>query len=258
MKHWIVAIIITISPCLLRAQVKNTTNVQQTWLGYLNQTRLSNHWGLWADVHLRSKEDWVNNLSQSILRLGLTYYISDHTKLTAGYAYVHHFPADNHKNIAQPEHRPWQQLQWHQNYPKLRLMQWIRLEERFRRKILNNDALADGYNFNWRARYNLMVFLPLGKQAFKASSLSACVNNEVHINFGKQIVNNYFDQNRFFVGLNYHTTAKNSLQFGYMNVFQQLAAGNQYKSTHTARIFYFQNIDSRKKQSKKDGKGISK
>ena len=53
--------------------------------------------------------------------VGLTYYLNDDTKLTAGYAYVNHFPADNHKNITQPEHRPWQQIQWHSKYPKLRL-----------------------------------------------------------------------------------------------------------------------------------------
>jgi len=37
------------------------------------------------------------------------------------------------------------------------------------------------------------------------------------------------------------------LQFGYMNVFQQLAAGNQYKSVSAARLLYFHNLDLRKK-----------
>ena len=150
----------------LTAQTKRTESVQQTWLGYFNQTRFSNKWGLWADLHLRSKEDFVNNLSQSIVRLGLTYYLHDDVKLTTGYAWVNHFPAENHKNISQPEHRPWQQVQWHTRYSKLRLMQWFRLEERWRRKILNDDKLADGYSFNFRLRYNFFSQFPLSKKDF--------------------------------------------------------------------------------------------
>jgi hypothetical protein len=229
------------------AQVKQTTSIQQAWLGYFNQTRFSDRWGLWADVHLRTKEDFFTNFSQSIGRLGLTYYLTDDAKLTAGYAYVHHFPAENHRNISQPEHRSWQQLQWHNRYTKVRVMQWFRLEERWRRKILNDDELAEGYNFNFRIRYNFFSQFSLSKKRFQPNTLSFVVNDEVHVNFGKQIVNNYFDQNRFFLGFNYHLNKHDNLQFGYMNVFQQLAAGNRYRSTHVARLFYFHNLDLRKK-----------
>ena len=230
----------------ITAQTKQTESVQQVWLGYFNQTRFSNKWGMWAEAQLRTKEDFFTNFSQSILRAGLTYYLTDDAKLTAGYAYVNHFPADNHQNISQPEHRAWQQLQWHTRYPKLRLMQWFRLEERWRRKILNNDELADGYNFNYRFRYNFFSQFSLSKKRFQPKTLSFVINDEVHINFGKQIVYNYFDQNRLFLGFAYHVNSHDNLQFGYMNVFQQLAAGNQYRSLHAARVFYFHNLDLRK------------
>lgn len=238
--------LLTIHSSNLFAQTKQTEHVNQVWLGYFNQTRFSNKWGAWADLHLRTKEDFFNNFSQGIIRLGVTYYVNDETKLTAGYAFVNHFPADNHKNISQPEHRPWQQIQWHTKYPKLRLMQWFRLEERYRRKILNDDALADGYSFNFRLRYNFFSQFPLSKKRFQPGTLSFVANNEVHINFGKQIINNYFDQNRFFLGFNYHVNKHDNLQFGYMNLFQQLAAGNKYRSLNTGRLFYFHNIDLRK------------
>jgi hypothetical protein len=231
-----------------RAQVaKTTTHVEQVWVGYFNQTRLSNKWGIWTDFHLRTKEDFVNNLSQGIARVGLTRYLTDNTKLTFGYAFVNHFPADNHANISQPEHRIWQQLQWHNRYPKLRLMQWIRLEERFRHKVADNDHLAPGYAYNWRVRYNLFFNVPLSKKAFAPHTFSFVLNNELHINFGKEIVYNYFDQNRFFVGFSYHTNAHDNIQFGYMNLFQQLPAGNAYKAVDVARVFYFHNLDLRKK-----------
>lgn len=230
---------------------KSTEKVNQLWLGYMNQTRLSNKWGLWADLHLRTKEELVNNFSQSIVRLGLTYYVNDVTKLTAGYAYISIYPADAHKKITQPEHRPWQQIQWHTKYGKKRMMQWFRLEERYRRKILNDSTLADGSNFNFRMRYNIWYDIPLSKKGIVPNSLSLVVNDEVHVNFGKQIVNNYFDQNRFFVGLKYQVNEHSNLQFGYMNLFQQLSAAGKYRSISAARLFYFQNLDLRKKANQK-------
>src|SRR5687768_13724143 len=60
---------------------KSTEQVEQLWFGYFNQSRFSKKWGMWTDLHLRTKEDFVNNFSQSIVRLGLTYYVTDATKL---------------------------------------------------------------------------------------------------------------------------------------------------------------------------------
>ena len=224
---------------------KQTTYTEQVWLGYFNQTRFSNKWGLWADFHLRTKEEFFTNFSQSIVRLGLTYYLNDNTKLTGGYAWVNHFPSDNHKNISQPEHRPWQQIQWHSKFQRLRLMQWVRLEERFRRKIENDNELGEGHNFNWKVRYNFFAAFPLAKKSFAPKTWSFILNDEIHINAGKEIVYNYFDQNRFFAGFSYHLNAHDNIQAGYMNLFQQLAAGNRYRSIHAARIFYFHNLDTR-------------
>jgi Protein of unknown function (DUF2490) len=229
---------------------KSTESIQQLWFGYFNQTRFSNRWGAWADLHLRTKEDFTNNFSQAIIRVGLTYYLNDAAKFTIGYASVSLFPGDNHKKVTQPEHRPWQQFQWHTKFTKTRLMQWLRLDERYRRKIVNDSTLGSGYNFNFRLRYNIWYDVPLSSKGIVPKSFSFVVNDEVHINFGKEIVYNYFDQNRFFVGLKYQFTESSNIQFGYMNVFQQLAAGNKYKSIDAIRIFFYQNLDLRNKKIK--------
>lgn len=193
----------TISIHTLWAQQKNTQNMEQIWLGYFNQSRFTDKWGTWTDLHLRTKENFTDKFSQSIIRLGLTYYLTDETKLTMGYAYVSIYPGDNHKEITQPEHRVWQQVQWHTKYGKKRMMQWFRLEERFRRKILNDSNLASGNNFNYKLRYNFWYDVPLSRKGIVPNTLSFVVNDEAHINFGKKTINNYFDQNRFFLGLKY-------------------------------------------------------
>jgi hypothetical protein len=228
---------------------KKTNSVQQVWFSYSNQTRFSGNWGLWGDLQLRTKEDIVEDFSIAIARVGLMYYVTDNTKLTAGYAYINHFPADAHPDVSQPEHRPWQQVQWHNRFPKLRVMQWVRLEERFRRKIKDNDELAEGYNFNYRARYNLMLNFALNKKPFAPKTISYAISNEMHLNFGKEIVYNTFDQNRLFAGFHYHTNAHDYLQLGYMYLYQQLATGSKYRYIHAIRIGYSHNLDLRKKQA---------
>lgn len=241
--RFIISICLLMISCAADAQTKTTAEEEQLWLGYFNQTRLSKRWGIWTDVHFRTKENVFGGLSQFIVRPGLTYYLTDDAKFTAAYAFINHFPAENHKNISQPEHRLWQQFQWHTKYPKVKLMQWFRLEERFRRKIKNDNELADGYTFNWRLRYNILSQFPLSKKRFQSGTFSFVASNEVFVNFGKQITYNYFDQNRFFTGFHYHVNKHDNLQFGYMNVFQQLAAGNRYRSVHAVRLFYFHNLN---------------
>ena len=228
------------------AQVKTVTPSEQIWTGYFNQSRFSKRWGMWVDLQLRTKDDFVQDLSQGIARAGLTYYISNDVKATAGYAFINHFPADGHQYVSQPEHRPWQQLQWHNRYPKTRTMQWIRLEERFRRNILNDSTLGKGNAFNFRVRYNLFFQVPLTNKPVLDKAFSFIANDEIHINFGKKILYNYFDQNRFFVGLAYHVNAHDNIQFGYSNVFQQLTIGNKFRSLHIARIFFFHNLNFQK------------
>ena len=242
-------ILILIGLCSLAGfgQNKSTTTVEQVWLGYFNQTRLSNKWGIWFDGQLRTKDDFFKDLSVSILRPGVTYYVNDALKLTAGYAYVTQYPQDNFKE-SRPENRLWQQVQWHTKYSRNRTMQWIRLEERFRRKIAEDSTLAEGNNFSYRIRYNFLWQIPLSGNLEKGS-LSFIVNDELHIAFGEEVVYNYFDQNRFFIGLACNVNATDNIQLGYLNVFQQLAKGNEYRSIHGIRIFYFHNLDLKRKKS---------
>jgi len=227
---------------------KTVQHNNQIWTGYFNQTRLNKHWGFWAEAQLRTNENFVDNLSQSILRIGGTYYLNNDTKLTAGYAYVNNFSPANGAKISTPEHRPWQQIQWHTKYSNLRLMQWVRLEERYRQRLLNANELDKSFAFNFRARYNFLMQVPLSKKKFQPNTFSFIANDEVQINFGKEIVYNTFDQNRLFLGFSYQTNQSDNLQFGYMNLFQQLAVGNQYKKLHVLRVFYFHNINLMKKK----------
>jgi hypothetical protein len=230
----------------LDAPEKQIRESTQLWAGYFAQIRLTNHWGLWTDAHLRTKQDLIVGLSQGVVRVGLMYYLTDATRVTVGYAYMNHFPNEGHASVSRPEHRPWQQIQWQQNGPRIRLTHRLRFEQRFRRRLGNDRQLGEGYAYNSRLRYNLQAAFPLSRNGFAPGGLSLVLNDEVHVNVGRNIMYNYFDQNRFFVGLGYQLGTQTSLQAGYMNLFQQQASGYQFRNLHSARVFLYQNFDVRK------------
>lgn len=223
---------------------------EQVWLAYFSQIRLTNKYGIWIDGHYRTSDHILMHPSKLITRLGLIYYINDHLKFTNGYTYIHHYPDLGHLNIAQPEHRIWHQIQYQFNLGKIRSMQWLRLEERFRRKIKNDDELGDGYRFDFRLRTNLMFNFPLSRKGVAPKTFSGILNNEFFINFKNNSNPNYFlvDQNRFFAGLSYNITNHSNIQIGYMNIFQQLIKGSKFRNTDAVRFFYFQNFDLREKK----------
>lgn len=228
------------------AQVKIVDQREQTWFAYFNQTRLTNKSGIWADIHLRMNGNFLDENALNIGRLGYTYYITDQVRATLGYAYVVQY---SHTTAAPniPEHRPWQQIQWFEKKSWFTMMQYVRLEERFRRKVAAGELISD-YDFNYRVRYNMSFTIPLKGKQVAPKVPFIFINDELHVNFGKEIVNNYFDQNRLFVGLGYQFTQHLNAHVGYMNVFQQLPATNTFRNINAIRLFVFHNLDFRSKE----------
>lgn len=252
MKKTIVLIIFTLSASLSWAQTtRQVVDSEQTWLGYFNQSRLSDKWGIWTDIHYRTKENFVEGSYRFLTRIAAIHYFNDDLRLLNGYTFNNSFPEEGHLNISQPEHRIWQQLQYITHYKKIRATQWLRLEERWQHKIKNDNELADGYNYATRLRYNYLLQFPLSKKGIVPKTFSAVVNDEIFVNLGSKVLYNTFDQNRLFLGFAYTISPKSTIQFGYMNVYQQLAAGNKYKNLNTIRVFFFQNFDFRKKKEDK-------
>lgn len=221
---------------------KEIEDREQVWMAYFNQTRFTNRSGIWLDLHFRMNEV-VERKSVSIARLGYTYYLADQLRLTAGYGYITAYsqnPALPHV----PENRLWQQVQWFSKGKHVSLMQYFRVEERYLRRV-TDGKLSDDTRFNWRFRYNFAMTIPLNSPEVSAGVWFAFLNDELHVNAGKNIVNNYFDQNRVFAGLGYQFTSNLNAQVGYLNVFQQLPAGNRYVNVNSLRLFVFHNLDLR-------------
>lgn len=245
MKRNLLTTLLTLAAITAYTQTeKDIHHREQLWLGYFNQTRIANKFGFWLDVHYRRTENFASRPFQLLLRPALNFYIKDNVRVQTGYTFINHFPPAG-ISISRPEHRGWQQIWWSQKYTGFQTLQWLRIEERFNKKIVNDVLEPDTY-FTLRARYQYSFFIPLKGKEIKAKTPFLAAIDEVFLNFGKNVVYNTFDQNRLFVGVGYQISSHMNAQLGYMNVYQQEASGSGYFSTHAIRFFVFQTLDFRK------------
>jgi len=243
--------IFTILFCIIQidasAQTKQVQNWNQIWYAYNNNTKLTNKWGVWFDIQNKTRENYFKNFDVKENTLGAIYYINDRTKITSAFTYIQSFPSATNPSFSVPEYRPWQMVQWKTHAGAFKFSHWIRLEERFKRKTINNNALTDGYDFSYRMRYNIFMELPISKIKYDKGAISLSSSEELYLNYGKNIVYNTFDQNRLFLGFLYYFNKHDFIQMGYTNAFQQLPSGNKYKSIDALKITFFNNLDLRKK-----------
>ena len=224
---------------------KNIHNREQLWFGYFNQTRITDRFGIWLDVHYRMTDNFVDRPFQFVFRPALIYFIKDNLRLNAGYTLTEHFPGKG-LNTTRTEHRGWQQIWWNQKYPGLTTLQSLRFEQRFNENVVD-DIVHNGYNFNLRLRYSFSFLIPLtGKEIVPYTPFLALAN-EILLNFGDRIIYNTFDQNRLSAGLGYQLTSRLMAQLGYMNIYQQESSGNNYFLTHAIRLLVFHSLDFRDK-----------
>ena len=101
---------------------KNIRTAGQLWIAYLNQTRFSEKWGAWIDIHYRTTDNLTDRPMTFLIRPAVTYFIKDNLRVNIGYAFAEHYPGKGLTTIRR-EHRPWQQIWWNQKYSGLTLLQ---------------------------------------------------------------------------------------------------------------------------------------
>lgn len=215
----------------------------QSWANYNLQTRLSRHFGLWMDAEAHSQEHYFNGVSLFLFRLGGTYYNKKNNKYTVGYGYASYLPGDNHKYISVPEHHAWQQYQWFVHPGKSKIMQWVRLEEKLKKDVLNDYVTDNTYSFMYKFRYNFFATIPLTKKGLIAHSLAMALGDELYLYYEPGASNNHlYDQNRVFTGFSYSVNGHDDLVFGLTHILQENASATQYKYQNILKLSFFQKI----------------
>lgn len=226
-------------PIVLLSQAVKQKEVNeqfQTWVSLNTLTKFAEHWGVVADVHVRTN-DFSQNNNFFFLRGAISYIPNTKFSFTGGYGHMWLAPKNPTWSTFSDENRIYQQVQMNIKSGNVSVMQRIRNEQRWQEIIVNDHETGEN-KFSNRVRYLIGATIPIFK---KKTAPSLMISDELLIQFGKDIVYNTFDQNRFFVGIKQTINPKLSFDFGYMNVYKQKANGYMYDMNHTLRLFFYLN-----------------
>lgn len=226
-------------PLVLLSQTVKEKEVNQqfqTWVSLNSVTKFSQHWGIVADVHLRTNDFFQDN-NFFFLRGGVSYIPNSKFSFTGGYSHMWLAPKNPTWSTFSDENRIYQQAQMNTKSGNVSIVHRLRNEQRWQ-EIIINDVETGENKFSNRVRYLLSTTIPIFK---KKTAPSLVISDELLIQFGQDIVLNTFDQNRFFIGIKQSINPKLSFDFGYMNVYQQKSTGYQYDMNHTLRLFFYLN-----------------
>jgi hypothetical protein len=219
---------------------KKVTSYSQSWYSINSTLRFSDRWGMVGDFHLRL-DDFMADEYFYFLRAGAMYWIAGKYPVVVGVAHLWQAPPDGKKSWSD-ESRIYEQWSAIHKEGIVSISNRIRFEQRWKDQIINDQVVGDK-SFTLRLRYLASFDI----KPFKNPRVpSFVVSDEACVQFGESIVFNTFDQNRFFLGVKESLSKKLSFDIGYMNIWQQKPAGNQYTTSHVFRLFFYYNADLRK------------
>ncbi|RTL57427.1 MAG: DUF2490 domain-containing protein [Sphingobacteriales bacterium] len=217
-------------------KAKEINHQSQSWFSINTKTDIYKKWSVLADVHVR-RNHFLADPNFYFVRAALAYNINPHLYVAAGYGHMWVAPAIAGWKTYSNENRIYQQLQYSSSIGKINLLQRLRNEQRWQQKMVN-DKFSGQNRFTDRIRYLLSATIPVFKNKHLPSLVIA---DELNIQFGKEVVYNTFDQNRYFIGIKQNINHRLSFDMGYMKVYQQKYSGYQYDSNDTFRLFFYYN-----------------
>lgn len=220
-----------------QSKPKEVTDQYQTWVSMNTMMRFSKRWGIMSDVHLRTNHSFASN-SFALARIGGVYWLTDKTTLAAGYTRIWVMPTKEGYRQNSDGNWIYEQIQHTTKIGRVGFTARLRNEQRWQQLVVNDSVKGDV--FSNRLRCLAYFTIPVSKNFYVPS---IAVADELMVQFGKDIVYNTFDQNRFFVGIRQPISKSVSFDFGYMQVYQQRASGYQYNRNHTLRCFFYYRPD---------------
>ena len=209
---------------------KQIKKVNQVWAGYYNSVIINEKWSVNSDFQFRTK-DWADHPSLALGRVGVTHKINEKLNVTVGFAHLRYYISDV---ATRGELRPWEEIAYSEKYKKLKVVQKLRIEQRFNQKTQNGKLIND-YDFNWRLRYRLELQFQIIELNEKRG-VYFTLGNELFINAGKTIKYNYFDQNRASAGLNIELNKNFTIQPQFIYIWQQESNGTTLDKISVIRL----------------------
>jgi len=242
-----IVVLLWMNLCLMQSvfsQIeKEVDHHLQFWTSINVTMRITDGWGVMGDAHIK-RSNFVADPGFYFLRFGAVYWLDNKFSFSGGIASLWLATDLEVGNRFAFEKRLFEQVLWRSTIRRVIFLQRIRIEQRWSEE-LNQDGTVNHIRFTNRIRFLFSAAI----KVFNDDKLPRLViADEILIQFGPEVIFNTFDQNRFFVGINYRLGPTWTMDFGYMNVFQQRSTGYQYDSNHTIRLFFYYTPDLRKEK----------
>lgn len=227
--------------------IAQKTHIHQTqlWYAYFNTLKFSDNYRLVTDVQERQFIEPVGSQGNFILRTILYRNLGNNWEAGLGSSLFFNSPqkVPSPTNTVIPEIRPTLDIVNKQKVGKLNIGHRYRAEARFNHNS-SDGKLVGGYTFsNFRFRYQISADYPIIRNAEKKTILAVKVYDEVHVNFGKKIISNSFDQNRIYGGFTYNVSNAFAVDLGYLFWFQETSDGKSYYDRNVFRLGINHRID---------------
>lgn len=197
-------------------------------------------WGVHFDGQWR-RQGVGQKWQQLLLRPGVNYDFTDRLQASGGYAFIKsHRYGSNPAEFVTPEHRIWQQFIVKQSVARSNLAHRFRLEQRYvgvKERGPSGVERLDRYSYRNRFRYFVKGVIPFRRDS--SSKYFAALYNEVMFNFGRNVQNNIFDQNRAYVAMGRKIPGLGNLEVGYMQQTVQQGNGRVFEFNHTLQVGLF-------------------
>lgn len=245
------AFLLFLLPAAAHAQsLRRTNDENSTWLAYTGVHPISKNWRLQLEAQLRQTEG-MSQPQQRLFRTALLRVLSPAVRVGGGYAVTRTYPPDEFVVDAQrfTEHRTYQQLDLRLQTGAVLWDHRYRLEQRWGERLsttTTNFGERLGWTYTNRARYFLRTIVAPGGGAPEKGEGYFVAYDEVFINFGDQVRNNVFDQNRVFVGAGYRFRPTFGMEAGYLSQIILRGNGTDVERNHTLLIALFSEFPIRR------------
>jgi hypothetical protein len=210
----------------ITVKAQNTRIIDFNSIGWYNAfitKKITKKWSAHLEYQWR-RTNVVTDWQQSLLRAGLNYRVNKKLMFRAGYGWIETFPYGNIPLQAAgktfTEHRSFQAIFLDDTLGSLDIQHRFMLEQRWVGRYLNPViSIEDDYVFTNRLRYMLRLQIPLGKKRMEDRTFYAAFYDEIFIQFGNNVQENIFDQNRICGLLGYRVNKNFRLEAGYLSQF---------------------------------------
>lgn len=176
------------------------------WTNYSGKIEINEQWSAGVQVQRRDFLD-RDNTYHLLFSASATRKLKNGFGLSGGFINLNINQPVGTNHVFVPEYRPFQRIQFAQNFDKSKVYWHMMIEERWRRNAADGE-LVDGYRFNFRYRNMFRFQFPV------AGKLDAQLISETHVNSGRE-AGPLFDQHRGSV-LGVVNMDNMTVSFGYM------------------------------------------